>query len=377
MRIAVVVGTRPEAIKLAPLAALLDDEALVVHTGQHFSAGMSGQVKADIVLGAHSHRHISRGRQLGDLVAALDHVFTFHNPAAVLVQGDTTSALAGALAANTAGTPLVHVEAGLRSFDRAMPEEHHRVLIDHVADLCCAPTPLARDNLLAERIDPKRIEVTGNTIVEAATAALPDAPERVRILGDLGLVPGNFVLATIHRPENADNPANLAAILHQLAGSAVPVVFPLHPRTRQRIMTFGLAELAGRLQLAEPLDYPVLLTLIRHAMGVITDSGGIQEEATILKRPILIVRRSNERPEVEQNFGSRTLPCDEGISRTLATWLRDGLAIDTRLADIPTPFGDGTASDRVVQALRSRFGGDLEQLTPNSTNECAPPHTPA
>jgi UDP-N-acetylglucosamine 2-epimerase (non-hydrolysing) len=364
VRIAVVVGTRPEAIKLAPVTELLGREALVVHTGQHYSAGMLGQLTPDIVLDAHDAHDahdISRGHQLGDLVTALDHVFAQHEADAVLVQGDTTSALAGALAANATSTPLVHLEAGLRSFDRAMPEEHHRVLIDHLADLCCAPTPLARDNLLAERIAPERIEVTGNTIVEAVTTALPNTREQERILGNLGLALGGFVLATIHRPENADHPANLAAILRQLAGSPVPVVFPLHPRTRRHIRTFGLTGLANRLRLIEPLDYPVLLTLIRHASGLVTDSGGIQEEATILKRPILVVRRSNERPEVEQAFGSRTLPTDEGITRTLATWLHDAPAINARLANIPTPFGDGTASSRVVCALRTRFGDSRHQ----------------
>lgn len=356
MRIAVVVGTRPEAIKLAPVAELLGREALVVHTGQHFSAGMSGQLNPDIVLDAHDDRDISRGHQLGDLVTALDQVFALHEPDAVIVHGDTTSALAGALATNATNTPLVHLEAGLRSFDRAMPEEHNRVLIDHLADLCCAPNLLARDNLLAERIAPERIEVTGNTIVEAVTTALPGTREQAHILGSLSLTPGGFVLATIHRPENADNPVNLAAILRQLAGSPVPVVFPLHPRTRRNIRTFGLDDLANQLRLTEPLDYPVLLTLIHHAAGLVTDSGGIQEEATILKRPILVVRRSNERPEVEQTFGSRTLPTDEGITRTLATWLHDAPTINARLANLPTPFGDGTASSHVVQALRSRFG---------------------
>lgn len=361
MRIAVVVGTRPEAIKLAPVTELLGREALIVHTCQHYSAGMFGQLTPNVVLDAHDDRDISRGHQLGDLVTALDHVFAQHEPDAVLVQGDTTSALAGALAANATTTPLVHLEAGLRSFDRAMPEEHHRVLIDHLADLCCAPTTLARDNLLAERIAPERIEVTGNTIVEAVTTTLPDAQEQAHILSNLGLTPGGFVLATIHRPENADHPVNLAAILRQLAGSPVSVVFPLHPRTRRHIRTFGLTDLANRLRLTEPLDYPVLLTLIRHAAGLVTDSGGIQEEATILKRPVLVVRRSNERPEVEQAFGSRTLPTDEGITRTLATWLHDARTINARLADLPTPFGDGTASSHVVQALRARFGDSRHQ----------------
>ncbi len=368
MRIAVVVGTRPEAIKLAPVVKLLDRDALVVHTGQHYSTGMSGHLTPDVVLHTPEDRDLTRGHQLGHLVAALDDVFARHPPGAVLVQGDTTSALAGALAANTTGTFLVHLEAGLRSFDRAMPEEHHRVLIDHLADLCCAPTSLARDNLLAERIGPERIEITGNTIVEAVAAALPDQREQAHILAQLGLTACHYVLATIHRPENADNPTNLAAILRALTSLPVPVVFPLHPRTRRQIMAFGLASLASRLRQTEPLDYPVLLSVIRNAAGLISDSGGIQEEATILKRPIIILRRSNERPEVEHTFGTRTLPSDADISRIVTTWLRDAPAITARLASIPTPFGDGTASSRLIQALRSRVMSD-----PLSTDAPVPP----
>lgn len=339
MRIAVVVGTRPEAIKLAPVAKLLGREAFVVHTGQHYSSGMSGHLTPDAVLDVNHDRDITRGRQLGYLVTALDQVFDQHRPDVVLVQGDTTSALAGALAANTAGIQLVPLEAGLRSFDRAMPEEHHRVLIDHLADLCCAPTPLARENLLAERIAPERIEVTGNTIVEAVAAALPDEREQARILSQLGLTRSRYVLATIHRPENADNPANLAAILRELTALPMPVVFPQHPRTERQIAAFGLTSLARGLRLTAPLDYPALLSLVRHAAGLVTDSGGIQEEATVLKRPILVVRRSNERPEVERTFGSRTLPGGD-INQIATTWLRDATVVDARLADVPTPFGE-------------------------------------
>lgn len=148
----------------------------------------------------------------------------------------------------------------------------------------------------------------------------------------------------------------------------MPVVFPLHPRTHRQISTFGLTDLASRLRPTGPLDYPVLLTLIPHAADLITDSGGVQEESTIPKRPILVVRRSNERPEVEQGFGSRTLPGDEGISQILTTWLHDAPAINSRLANAPTPFGDGTASSRLIQAVRSRFG-DTRQVHPVQVHE--------
>ncbi|MEV0702674.1 UDP-N-acetylglucosamine 2-epimerase (non-hydrolyzing) [Saccharopolyspora sp. NPDC050389] len=356
MRIAIVVGTRPEAIKLAPVAERLGPDAFIIHTGQHYTTGMTAHLTPSLVLDAHPDRRATRGHQLGSWTNALDHAFREYRPDSVIVQGDTTSALAGALAANTTATPLVHIEAGLRSFDRAMPEEHHRVLIDHLADLCCAPTPLARNNLLAECIPPERIKTTGNTIVEAVTTALPSRDDQAAILNQLGLAGEQFVLATFHRPENADNPGALEVILRELAALPVPVVFPLHPRTQRQIMASDLAELAGRLRLTGPLDYPALLSLIRHAAIVISDSGGIQEEATVLKRPILVVRHSNERPEVEDRFGTRRRPGPD-ISAVTMTWLSDLDAIHAQLAHLPSPYGEGTASAQIVHALRATFAG--------------------
>lgn len=352
MRIALVAGTRPEAIKLAPVADLLGPDAFVIHTRQHYNAGMTGQLTPHLVLDRQNHH--SRGGQLGSWTSALDHAFHQHQPDVVIVQGDTTSALAGALAANATGTPLVHVEAGLRSFDRTMPEEHNRRLIDHLADLCCAPTPVAHANLLAEGIPSERIEITGNTIIEAVAAALPSSDRQAELLDELGLTPGSFIVATCHRPENADHPAVLATLLRELAALPAPVVLPLHPRTQHHIVASGLAELTSALRLTGPLDYPTLLTLIRHAAMVISDSGGIQEEASVLKRPLLVVRRSNERPEIEGTFGLRLLPGPE-IRAVTNTWLSDLGAIHTRLAGLPSPYGDGTASAQLVHALRARF----------------------
>lgn len=179
MRIAVVVGTRPEAIKLAPVVALLGPEAIVIHTGQHYSAGMAGHLTPDVVLDTHD-----------------DHEFTLRPP--------TRASRDRPRPAST--RPLIHLEAGLRSFDRAMPEEHHRVLIDHLADLCCAPTPLARDNLLAERIHPERIEITGNTIVEAVAAALPDEQEQTHILDHIGLTTHHYAWRPSTDPKTPTTP---------------------------------------------------------------------------------------------------------------------------------------------------------------------------
>jgi UDP-N-acetylglucosamine 2-epimerase (non-hydrolysing) len=338
VRIAVVAGTRPEAIKLAPVVGLLGSEALVIHTGQHYSPGMSGHLATEIAFEPNNLPDETRGGQLGRLTGALDRTFRLHQPDAVLVQGDTTSALAGALAANTAGVPLAHLEAGLRSFDRAMPEEHNRVLIDHLSDLCCAPGPVAFANLLAERVAPERIEITGNTIVEAVAAALPSELEQQAFLDHLQLVRSGYVLATVHRPENTDDTESLRTILSELAALPLPVVLPVHPRTQRHIDAFGLTHLAGKLKLIAPTAYPALLTLINNAAVIVSDSGGIQEEVTVLKRPVLVVRRSNERPEAERLFGKRVSPGGE-ICRIASAWIQDAAAIRARLASIPTPTG--------------------------------------
>lgn len=355
MLTALVAGTRPETIKIAPIAELLDPEdTFIVHTRQHYNTGMTGQITPNLILDTHDERPTTRGVQLGAWTSALARTWDQYRPNAVLVQGDTTSALAGALAANTTGTPLVHIEAGLRSFDRSMPEEHNRVLIDHLADLCCAPSALAHDNLLAERIPAERVITTGNTIVEAVAAALPSTTYQDEILTQLGLTIGSFVLATVHRPENADDPAMLETILHELAALPVPVVLPLHPRTQRQITASRLDGLASKFRLAGPLDYSTLLSLTQRAAVVITDSGGVQEEATVLKTPMLVIRRSNERPEIEGTFGTR-IALGPDIRTTVTNWLAKIHLLHNQLVDRPSPYGDGTASAQIVHAIRTKF----------------------
>ncbi len=356
MTIAMVVGTRPEAVKLAPIAELLGEYAHVIHTGQHYSRGMTGDLPAARVQLRPLPPDTTRGQQLGHLTSEIATVLHERPPEAIIVHGDTTSALAGALAANAAAIPLVHVEAGLRSFDRAMPEEHNRVLIDHLADLCCAPTTTAADNLRAERIRTERILITGNTIVEAATRALPASRRQDEILEQLGVTTQRYILATVHRPENSDDPVALERLLVQLTDLPVPVVLPLHPRTRRQIEAHDLADLANQLRLTEPLDYPDTLALLQHAAIVITDSGGIQEEATVFARPVVIIRRSNERPEVEVDHGVKMLSASD-IYGTINCWLDDLETIHDRLRGTPSPYGDGTASAQIVHAILERVVG--------------------
>ena len=269
-RIAVVLGTRPEIIKMAEIVRRVGDRVLLVHTGQHWDHAMSarfmshlGLPKPEIVLAVGGS---SRSSQIAQTLQGLDEVFHTLRPAAVMVQGDTNTVVGGALAANAHGIPLVHVEAGLRSFDRAMPEEHNRVITDHLADLCLAPTQHNRDLLIAEAIPSDRIVVTGNTVVGAVTAALHAGAAAASLaIEAFGLRNGEYVVATIHRPENTDSREQLQSVLSALDALAekFPILLPLHPRTRARAAEFGLTSLLARLTLLEPMGYEEFVASIR------------------------------------------------------------------------------------------------------------------
>ncbi|RKT55443.1 non-hydrolyzing UDP-N-acetylglucosamine 2-epimerase [Saccharothrix australiensis] len=360
--VTLVCGTRPELIKLAPLIRLFGPRAVVVYTGQHYDRTMYELIRRDVAEPGGYHEFAlggaRRGTQLGRAVAAVDDVLAGRRTAAVVVQGDTTSALAGALAANANDVPLVHVEAGLRSFDRAMPEEHNRVAIDHLADLCCAPTALNRANLVAERIPVDRIAVTGNTVVEALEAAAPGPEAEQAVLSAHGLRRDGYAVATIHRPENVDDAATLETILRELAALPLPVVLPLHPRTAKRVAHFGLEPLLARLRVVAPQGYPEFLALAGGAAVVVSDSGGIQEEVSVLKRPVVVVRRSTERPEIEGTFGT-LVPPGPGVGAAARAWLDDVAGHRARLAGIPSPYGAGSPSARIASALEELVGEPL------------------
>jgi UDP-N-acetylglucosamine 2-epimerase (non-hydrolysing) len=351
--VALVLGTRPEAIKLADLAMLLGDAAWILHTGQHYDDTLGGAVldgvgfpPAHVELGVGG---TSRGRQIGAAVSALDEAFAASPPIAIVVQGDTNATLAGAIAANANEVPVVHVEAGIRSHDRAMPEEHNRVLVDHLAERCCAPTEVSVANLEAESIAGERVVLTGNTIVEAATRLMPPAAERDALLQRFGVASDQFVLATIHRPENVDSAEPLAAILRALGSLPVPVVLPLHPRTAARVAAFGLDDLLDGIWVTDPLAPSAFLGLASEAVVWVSDSGGLQEEASILKRPVVVVRRSTERPEVQGSFAELVAPGPQ-IGERVVAWL-DSPARRAELTQLPSPYGDGRASARILDVI--------------------------
>ncbi|GAA5162897.1 MULTISPECIES: non-hydrolyzing UDP-N-acetylglucosamine 2-epimerase [Amycolatopsis] len=356
--VAVVLGTRPEIVKLAGIIRHLGPKARVVHTGQHYDSALSDVFFAELGLPAPDVRFsvggATRAGQIASALGSLDLLFAQTKPVAVVVQGDTNATVAGALAGNARSIPVVHVEAGLRSFDRNMPEEHNRVVTDHVSDLLCAATDDNVGNLAREGLAGKSVIRTGNTVVEAVLSQLPHPARRERLLADRGLEPDRYALATIHRPENTDDPAALAAILTELNRIPCRVVLPLHPRTASAIERFGLTAHLDGLAVTDPLGPSEFLGLAAHAALLISDSGGVQEECTVLKRPLIVVRRSTERPEAMRDFAVLVAP-GPLISKTAGEWLDELPELHTRLARAASPFGDGHASARIVAEIARRF----------------------
>jgi UDP-N-acetylglucosamine 2-epimerase (non-hydrolysing) len=355
--IATVVGTRPEIVKLAPVVRLLAESGQLIHTGQHedeelsgvflAAAGIRQAVSLSGICGAPRHD------QVGRMIAQLGTLFCANRPAAVIVQGDTNTASAGAQAASYAGVPVIHVEAGLRSFDRAMPEEINRCVTGVLADVHCAPTPTAVANLLAEGVPAEKVELTGNTIVEATLGMLPDADAARAIAAEHGAEPAGYVLATVHRPENTDDPDRLEAILGELSKLGLPVLLPLHPRTRLAVARHGLGHALDRLRVIPPVDHRRFLALAVLARLLVSDSGGVQEECTVLKRPLIVVRNSTERPEsIAAGFAHLVTP-GPAIGEIGRELIADPL-LSARLQGIPCPYGDGQASNR-INACARRF----------------------
>ncbi len=353
--VAMVFGTRPELVKLAPLLWEIGQTAHTIHTGQHRletlaeTAAALGVEQPTISCGIVQS---PRGRQIGEAVTSVTEALVGARPEVVLVQGDTNSALAGALAATSLDIPLVHVEAGLRAFDRDLPEERNRVVIDHLADLGCAPTETARENLRREGIAEERIVVTGNTVVDAARRCLPPPAERAAVLDRFGLTSAAYVLATMHRPENVDDPIPLRTVIDELSRLPLPVIFPAHPRTVDRARDAGLDLAGGSIRLIEPVDYLEFLALEAECALIVTDSGGVQEEASIVGRPTIVVRRSTERPE-----GLGTVSTLVNVGPDIGTAVRGVLAelssTHRRLAVMGSPYGDGHAAPRIVAAVEA------------------------
>jgi UDP-N-acetylglucosamine 2-epimerase (non-hydrolysing) len=360
MKIVHVVGARPNFAKVAPLMRALDArdvQHVLVHTGQHYDEAMSDSFLADLGMPPPAH-HLAVGSgshtaQTAKVMLSLEPVLKDEEPDLVVVVGDVNSTLGAALVCAKEDYDVAHVEAGLRSFDRSMPEEINRELTDRLAVLLFAPSRDAVENLRREGIPSDRVHLVGNLMIDSLQAILPKAKE-VAPLAELGLKPSSYAVATIHRPANVDRPDTLAEVIQVLDGvqRSLPVVFPVHPRTAERIRAAGLQQRLERcsgLRTLPPLGYAEFIGLLRSARLVLTDSGGVQEEATVLGVPCLTLRERTERP-VTVEVGTNTIVGTD-VQKVLQEVGRV-LGDQGRRGSVPE-FWDGKASERAARVIKA------------------------
>ena len=354
MKISIILGTRPEIIKMSPIIRECENlnlDYFILHTGQHYSYNMDRiffeqlqlpEARHNLDVGSGTH-----AEQTGKILIGIEKILKKEKPDIVLVEGDTNTVLAGALAASKLHIKIGHVEAGLRSYDRKMPEEINRILTDHCSDLLFTPTEKSRQILLNENIPDEKIFVTGNTIVDAVHQNLKIANEKADVLNDLNIEPKNYFLVTAHRQENTDDEVRIKNIFDGLERVSrefnLPVIYPIHPRARKMMNKFGLN--ANGIRLIDPLDFLSFLQLESQAKLVLTDSGGVQEETCILGVPCVTLRDNTERPET-LDVGSNILAGVDPDKIQHYSWLM--LNRENRSEN---PFGDGEAGKKIINIL--------------------------
>lgn len=342
MKLAIILGTRPEIIKMSPIIKYCINnkiEYVLIHTGQHYDYNMDKIFFEELGIPLPNYNLGiccgSQGEQAGKMLIAIEKTLVLEKPDIVLVHGDVNSTLAGAMSASKLHIPLAHIEAGLRSFDRTMAEELNRIIVDHLSDLLFVPTQTSFTNLIKEGIDQKKIFIVGNTIADV----LKDIkiPEQHR---------KKYILLTLHRPENVDNKERLQEItesLEQLSiNYGIQIVFPIHPRTKKNMDEFGI-KLNSHFEIISPIGYKELLSLEKYAILVISDSGGLQEEANILHVPHVTIRDNTERPEVI-DINSNVLANPSNLIE-----MCDMMISSDRKWD--NPFGDGNTAKRVIETV--------------------------
>jgi UDP-GlcNAc3NAcA epimerase len=350
MKILSIVGARPQFIKCAPVSVLLrkKHEEILVHTGQHYDPEMSdiffkdlGIPIPDYHLGVGSGSH---GKQTAAILEKTEDVLVKERPDFVLVYGDTNSTLAGTIAAVKLHIPVAHVEAGLRSFDRTMPEEINRVLTDHVSDLLLCPTQTAVDNLSKEGIT-RGVHLVGDVMVDAMRHNTSIAGKKSRILDQLGLKKGDYFVATVHRPGNTDDRKNLTSIIEAFRETGETIIFPVHPRTKKYLREYDLWDsFTGNIRYIDPLGYIDMLHLMKHAKKILTDSGGIQKEAYVMGIPCITLRENTE--WIETLTGGWNVLVGAEKQKILAA-----VAADSRTTADNAVFGKGHAAGKIIKIL--------------------------
>ena len=365
--ICIILGTRPEIIKMSPLIRECEKRGLdyfVIHSGQHYSFEMDKAFFNDLNLPEPKYNldvgSGTQGGQTAKILAGIENVLIDKRPDVVLVQGDTNTVMAGVLAASKLHIKVGHVEAGLRSFDRRMPEEINRVVADHISDYLFAPTGESEKNLIEEGISGEKVFVTGNTVVDAVYQNREISNEKSEIIDSLGLKAGEYLLVTAHRAENVDDKARLSGIINGINAVSekyhLPAVFPMHPRTEKMMKEFGIS--SGSIRIIKPAGYLDFLQLEAGARLILTDSGGLQEESCILGVPCVTLRDNTERPETVDCGGNVLAGTDsERIVKAAEEMIN---FVDSRKTDVSAkpensderlwgnPFGDGKTSERII-----------------------------
>jgi UDP-N-acetylglucosamine 2-epimerase (non-hydrolysing) len=360
-----IVGARPNFMKVAPIYRAIARRGrlhqLLVHTGQHYDVKMSdvffsdlGMPAPDVHLGVGSGSH---AEQTARIMTALERVLEAKPPALVSVVGDVNSTLAAALVAAKMAIPISHVEAGLRSFDRTMPEEINRIVADRLSEWLLTPSPDADENLRREGVDPERIVMVGNVMIDSLLASKARA-DKLSTVADLGLTPRGYAVCTLHRPSNVDDPGRLGGLIDALAfvSARIPVIFPAHPRTRKMIAQAKLAstlETSPNLRLVDPMGYLEFLALTSQAKLILTDSGGLQEESTALNVPCLTLRENTERPVTVAVGTNTVVGTDPDRIKREAAKILEGRGKRGRVPDL----WDGHTSERIAEFYERVLGG--------------------
>jgi len=352
----VIAGTRPEIIKMAPVIRALKEKSqpyVFVHCGQHYDYNMSQQFIEELKLPTPDYgfkvKAYTPGLQTGRILTLIERVIKEVKTKVVLVEGDTNGVLASALAAVKLNVSVGHVEAGLRSFDLRMPEEHNRRLVDHLSKFLFAPTEIARKNLEKESVWGS-IYVTGNTVIDAVIQHMPLAEGKSKIMDKIRF--RRFALVTAHRAENVDDPAVLKNFVEAFTQAPIPVVYPIHPRSKKRLRQQKMWQKFSRaenVQLLPPLGYLDFLVLMKNCDMIITDSGGVQEEATAppIRKPVLVIRLSTERPEaVEAGFAKVV-----GVEKHNILYAMEQALNKKNILPNISPYGDGTTAKKIVDIL--------------------------
>jgi len=356
MKVAIVLGTRPEIIKLAPIIRKIGSKnCSIIFTGQHYDNQMGLGFMRELDLPKPNYSlNITKSNpqlQISEIIAKLSKILIKEKPDTVMIQGDTNTVLAAGICSLKSNIPISHVESGLRSNDWRMPEEHNRIVVDHLSELLFAPTKTTKSNLQSEKVHGK-IFVTGNTVIDAINIYSKISKKKSK----LSIPSSDFILLTLHRAENVDNKKILSSIIKGLINSNENIIFPIHPRTKKRLHEFGLFNKLSQknnIQILDSVGYFEILELMKNCNFIVTDSGGIQEEATspVIRKKVLVVRKTTDRPEAVETKMAQIIGLDEkNISNSIKKTMKN-----PKLHSRKTPYGKGDASEKILKILKRNF----------------------